>query len=99
GPWQRTKLVVFPSLRPVLLVVGLLEVVWGLRVFTQIYVRQQAGGATRQTNPLGTYVYRAGIGHGAFGVAATVAMFMLALTVLLTAPYVITMMRDDEARA
>jgi len=99
GPWQRTKLVVFPSIRPVLLVVGLLEVVWGLRVFTQIYVLQQAGGVTRETNLLGTYVYRAGIGQGEFGVAATVAMFMLALTVLLTAPYVITMMRDDEARA
>lgn len=99
GPWQRTRLVVFPSIRPVLLVVGLLEVVWGLRVFTQIYVLQQAGGVTRETNLLGTYVYRAGIGQGEFGVAATVAMFMLALTVLLTAPYVITMMRDDEARA
>lgn len=99
GPWQRTRLVVFPTIRPVLLVVGLLEIVWGLRVFTQIYVLQQAGGVTRETNLLGTYVYRSGIGQGEFGVAATVAMFMLALTVLLTAPYVITMMRDDQARA
>jgi len=97
--WQRTKLVVFPSIRPVLLVVALLEVVWGLRVFTQIYVLQQAGGVTRETNLLGTYVYRAGIGEGEFGVAATVAMFMLALTVVLTAPYVVTMMRDDRELA
>jgi N,N'-diacetylchitobiose transport system permease protein len=96
GPWQRTRLVVLPSIRPVLLVVGLLEIVWGLRVFTQIYVLQQAGGVTRETNLLGTYVYRSGIGEGEFGVAATVAMFMLALTVLLTAPYVIRMLRDDR---
>jgi N,N'-diacetylchitobiose transport system permease protein len=99
GPWQRTRLVVLPSIRPVLLVVGLLEVVWGLRVFTQIYVLQQAGGVTRETNLLGTYVYRSGIGEGEFGVAATVAMFMLALTVLLTAPYVIRMLRDDRESA
>jgi len=99
GPWQRTRLVVLPSIQPVLLVVGLLEVVWGLRVFTQIYVLQQAGGVTRDTNLLGTYVYRAGIGQGEFGVAATVAMFMLALTVLLTAPYVIRMLRDDKEMA
>jgi N,N'-diacetylchitobiose transport system permease protein len=99
GPWQRTRLVVLPAIQPVLLVVGLLEVVWGLRVFTQIYVLQQAGGVTRDTNLLGTYVYRSGIGEGEFGVAATVAMFMLALTVLLTAPYVIRMLRDDKEMA
>jgi N,N'-diacetylchitobiose transport system permease protein len=99
GPWQRTRLVVLPSVQPVLLVVGLLEVVWGLRVFTQIYVLQQAGGVTRDTNLLGTYVYRSGIGEGEFGVAATVAMFMLVLTVLLTAPYVIKMLRDDRETA
>src|ERR1044072_9204373 len=58
GPWQRPRLIVFPSFKPVLLVVGLLEVVWGLRVFTQIYVLQQAGGVTSKTNLLGTYVYR-----------------------------------------
>lgn len=97
GPWQRVRLVILPSIRPVLLVVGLLQVIWGLRVFTQIYVLQQAGGLTRDTNLLGTYIYRSGIGEGNFGVAATVAMFMLVLTVLLTAPYVVRMLREDPA--
>ena len=95
GPWQRVRLVILPSIRPVLLVVGLLQVIWGLRVFTQIYVLQQAGGLTRETNLLGTYIYRSGIGEGNFGVAATVAMFMLVLTVLLTAPYVFRMLREE----
>jgi N,N'-diacetylchitobiose transport system permease protein len=97
GPWQRARLVILPTIRPVLLVVGLLQVIWGLRVFTQIYVLQQAGGLTRETNLLGTYIYRSGIGEGNFGVAATVAMFMLVLTMLLTAPYVIRMLREDPA--
>ncbi len=96
GPAQRLRAVVLPSIRPVLLVVGLLQVIWDLRVFTQIYVLQQAGGSTRDTNLLGTYIYRLGIGGGDFGMAAAVAIFMLVLTVLLTAPYVWAMLRQEE---
>ena len=85
-----------PSIRPVLLIIGLLQIIWDLRVFTQIYVLQKAGGVTRDTNLLGTYIYRLGIGGGDFGTAAAVAMFMLALTVLLTAPYVRIMLKNEE---
>ena len=94
--WQRLRHVVLPSIRPVLLIIGLLQVIWDLRVFTQIYVLQKAGGVTRDTNLLGTYIYRLGIGGGDFGTAAAVAMFMLALTVLLTAPYVRVMLKAEE---
>jgi N,N'-diacetylchitobiose transport system permease protein len=65
-------------------------------VFTQIYMLQKAGGVTRDTNLLGTYIYRLGIGGGDFGTAAAVAMFMLALTVVLTAPYVYTMLKAED---
>jgi len=96
GPFQRLRYVVLPSIRGVLLVVGLLQVIWDLRVFTQIYVLQEAGGSTRDTNLLGTYIYRLGIGGGKFGMAAAVAIFMLALTVILTAPYVRAMLKQEE---
>jgi N,N'-diacetylchitobiose transport system permease protein len=92
----RLRHVVLPSVKPVLLVVGLLQVIWDLRVFTQIYVLQKGGGVTRDTNLLGTYIYRLGIGGGDFGTAAAVAMFMLALTVVLTAPYVRMMLKAEE---
>ncbi len=93
---QRLRYVVLPAVKPVLLIIGLLQVIWDLRVFTQIYVLQQAGGVTRDTNLLGTYIYRLGIGGGDFGTAAAVAMFMLALTVVLTAPYVRLMVKAEE---
>ena len=96
GPIQRLRNVVLPSIRGVLLVVGLLQVIWDLRVFTQIYVLQQAGGSTHDTNLLGTYIYRLGIGGGKFGMAAAVAIFMLVLTVLLTGPYVRAMLKQEE---
>ncbi|MCW2766806.1 MAG: sugar transporter permease [Nocardioides sp.] len=96
GPWQRLRAVILPTVRPVLLVVALLQVIWDLRVFTQIYVLQKAGGVTRDTNLLGTYIYRLGIGGGNFGTAAAVAIFMLVLTVVLTAPYVRMMLKQEE---
>ena len=95
GPWQRFRHVVVPAIRPVLLVVGLLQVIWDLRVFTQIYVLQEAGGVSRETNLIGTYVYRLGIAEGDFGTASAVAIFMLALTVLLTFGYVRRMLRTE----
>jgi len=94
--WQRFRLIMLPTVRPILLVVALLQVIWDLRVFTQIYVLQRAGGVTRDTNLLGTYIYRLGIGEGNFGTAAAVAIFMLALTVVLTAPYVRQMLRQED---
>ncbi|PUA79912.1 sugar ABC transporter permease [Nocardioides currus] len=97
GPVQRLRHVILPLTRPILLIVGLLQVIWDLRVFTQIYVLQNAGGVTRETNLLGTYIYRSGIGEGNFGVASAVAVFMLALTVVLTWPYVAKMVKDVDA--
>ena len=94
--WQRLRHIVLPSIRPVLLVVILLQVIWDLRVFTQIYILQKAGGNTHDTNLLGTYIYRLGIGSGKFGLAAAVAMFMLVLTVVLTSPYVRAMLKQEE---
>ena len=95
GPWDRFKVAVWPSIKPVVLVIMLLQVIWDLRVFTQIYVLQKAGGQTRDTNLLGTYVYRLGIGGADFGMAAAVAMFMLALTIVMTAPYVRMMLKQE----
>ena len=54
------------------------------------------GGSARETNLLGTYIYRLGIGGGDFGTSAAVAVFMLALTVVLTAPYVRSMFRQER---
>lgn len=93
---QRLRHIVLPTIRPVLVVVLLLQVIWDLRVFTQIYTLQGAGGVTRDTNLLGTYIYRLGIGSGEFGLAAAVAMFMLLLTVVLTGPYVRMMFKQEE---
>ncbi len=97
GPGQRLRHVVWPVVRPVLTVVGLLQVVWDLRVFSHIYVLQNAGGVSSETNLLGTYVYRVGIAEGRFGTSAAAAMLLLVLTAVLTAVLVRSMLRQDAA--
>ena len=96
---QRFRYVVLPTIRPVLYVVLLLQIIWDLRVFTQIYNLQRAGGVTEQTNLLGTFIYRQGVGGGHFGLAAAAAMFMLALAIVMTAPYVRLMLKQEKEAA
>ncbi|MDH2413169.1 sugar ABC transporter permease [Nocardioides sp. CER19] len=93
---QRFRHVVLPTIRPVLYVVLLLQIIWDLRVFTQIFNLQKAGGVTEQTNLLGTFIYRQGVGGGHFGLASAAAMFMLALAVVMTAPYVRLMLKQEK---
>ena len=56
---------IFPAIRPILLIITSLSILWDLRVFTQIYVLQRAGGISRETNLLGVYAYRISIGENA----------------------------------
>lgn len=95
GGWKRFRLITVPMIRPVLLIVGLLQIIWNLKVFTQIFVLQDAGGITRDTNLIGTYIYRLGIGEGQFGLAAAASWFILFVTVGLSLYYVRILLRDE----
>lgn len=92
---QRFWQITVPLIRPVLLIVWLLQIIWDLKVFTQIFVLQDAGGITRDTNLIGTYVYRLGIGEGQFGLAAAASWFILLITMALSAYYVRMLMREE----
>jgi N,N'-diacetylchitobiose transport system permease protein len=94
--WQRFWTITVPMIRPVLLIVGLLQIIWDLRVFTQIFVLQDAGGVARDTNLIGTYIYRLGIGEGQFGLAAAASWFILVLTVVVSIFYVRVLLREEE---
>ncbi|WP_129336451.1 carbohydrate ABC transporter permease [Cellulomonas endophytica] len=93
GPAQRFWRVTVPMVRPVLLVVALLQVIWDLRVFTQVHVLQRGGAPTRDTHLLGTYIYSLA---KEFSVAGAMATIMLVLTLALTAFYLRSVLRDEE---
>jgi len=94
--WQRFRLITVPLIKPVLLIVGLLQIIWDLKVFTQIFVLQDAGGVTRDTHLIGTYVYQLGIKEGNFGLAAAASGIILLLTVGVGFYYVRLLVRQED---
>jgi N,N'-diacetylchitobiose transport system permease protein len=95
-PTQRFRDIVVPSLKPILLILTSLSVLWDFRVFTQVYVLQRAGGINRDTNLLGVYAYRISIGSSHFDRGAAVAIVMVLITVLMTLFYLRSMVRQEE---
>ena len=96
GFFSLFRYIYFPALKPILLVLTSLSVIWDLRVFTQIYVLQRAGGITRDTNLLGVYAYRISIGENRFDIGAAVAVVMVVITMILTVACVRSMLRQEE---
>jgi N,N'-diacetylchitobiose transport system permease protein len=93
---QRFRFVVFPALKPILLILTSLSVLWDFRVFTQIYVLQRAGGINRETNLLGVYAYKISIGENRYDVGGAIAVVMVGITVLLTLTYLRAMLRQER---
>ena len=88
GLGRQLTSVVLPLVRPVIVLLGILQIIWDLRVFTQIHVLQRAGGDSTRTHLLGTYVYNTGIAGGDYGMASALAMVMLLILLLITWRYV-----------
>lgn len=95
GAWQRFRDLIWPALKPIFVVLVALSTLWDLRVFTQVFVLQQAGGIVRDTNTLGVYAYRQG-GSGNYGLGAAVAVVMVGITLLLTLVHLRQMFRQEE---
>jgi N,N'-diacetylchitobiose transport system permease protein len=94
---QRFWNIIVPIIRPVLAIVLLLQLIWDLRVFTQIKLLQDAGSIASETNLLGTYIYQLGTGSSDFGTASAVSIFVLAVTIAISAFYVRSMLKEDES--
>lgn len=95
---QTTRYVLIPSVAPVIGLMAVLQMIWDLRVFTQIYVLQQSGGVAKDTNLLGTYVFQLGISQGNYGVASALAMVILVLTLLLSVGYLRMLFNQGDVR-
>ncbi len=93
-PWKRFWFVVFPYLRSVLTVVLVLQIIWNLRIFTQVYALQSRGGLASETNVLGTYLFRQGVGE--FGATAAIGVVMVILLLALSWGYVRTTLKEEE---
>jgi N,N'-diacetylchitobiose transport system permease protein len=95
GTVDRFRFVIYPALKPIILILTSLSVLWDFRVFIQIYVLQKAGGVSADTNLLGVYAYRISIGENRFDIGAAVAIVMVVITLTLTLVYLRSMLRTD----
>lgn len=83
--------------RPVLSIVLLLQLIWDLRVFAQIRILQDAGAPVAETNLLGNFIYELGMGRHDFGAASAVSLFVLALTIFISWPYIRVLLKEDQS--
>ena len=94
--FQQLRHILLPMVRPVLSIVLLLQLIWDLRVFAQIRILQDAGAPVAETNLLGNFIYELGMGRHDFGSASAVSLFVLALTILISWPYVRVLLKEDQ---
>lgn len=92
--FQRFRLIVMPYLRNILIVMLVLQVIWNLRIFTQVYALQSRGGLASETNVLGTYMFRQGPGE--FGFTSALGVVMVLLLLALSWGYVRSTLKGDE---
>ena len=97
SPWQRFWLIIAPMIRPVIAIVLLLQLIWDLRVFTQITLLKDAGSKSGDYDLLGTYIYKLGTSSQDFGMASAVSIFVLAITIALSWFYIRSLLKEDES--
>ncbi|MBZ9938557.1 sugar ABC transporter permease [Mesorhizobium sp. BR1-1-16] len=88
GAWSRFMNVTVPTIRPVILIVVVLNTINGIKVFDQIWV-MTAGGPNYASATLGTYLYSIAFGamgasNSRLGYAAAIAIVILVLSIVVS---------------
>ena len=96
-PFQRFRYITFPFIRPVLLVLLLLQIIWDMRVFPQIKALQTIGGIASETRTIGVYIYEVSIAGGDLGTGGAIAVILVVVMLALSAYYIRSTLRQDEA--
>ncbi|WP_226081201.1 carbohydrate ABC transporter permease [Mycetocola spongiae] len=94
GGYKRFFLIVMPYIRSILLVTVVLQMIWDLRVFTQVYTLQSLGGISDQTDVFGTYIFHLGTSN--LGAAGAVSFIMVVMMLVISIYYVRKTVKDEE---
>lgn len=95
GEWRAYWAIVLPALRPTLLLVTLLSVIWDFNVFNQIWLVSQ-GGPDNATTTLGIWTYKTAFVGFQIGEGAAISVVTTLLLMGLTAIYVRNLVRSGE---
>jgi N,N'-diacetylchitobiose transport system permease protein len=94
--WQRLRLIVFPYVRSILIVLLILQIIWDLRVFAQIYALQTIGGVRADTNTIGVYIYSVSMATGDLGSGGAIAVILVLILLAISAYYIRTMLKTED---
>ena len=90
--------VTFPILRPVLLILTSLSIIWDFGVFTQPYLLIGQSQIHPSNYLMGIYLFEEGYFKSDFGRGAAISILMLVIVAVLSVFYVRKMVRMDEAQ-
>jgi N,N'-diacetylchitobiose transport system permease protein len=96
--WRVFKDVTMPVIRPALLILTSLSILWDFGVFTQAFLLIGAGHIVPDNYLMGVYLYEQGYVKTDFGRGAAISLLMLAIVAVLSIFYVRRMLRlgDEE---
>lgn len=94
--FARFRFIVFPYLKSIFLVVTILQVIWDMRVFTQIYALQGIGGIREQTSTIGVYIYQVSVGSGDFAAGGAIAVILVVIMMAISAYYVRASIKEEQ---
>ena len=97
-PLQVFRDVTFPILKPILLILTSLSIIWDFGVFTQPYLLIGASHVDATNYLMGVYVYIEGYGHSDFGRGAAISLLMLLMVATLSVVYVRRMVQTEDVR-
>lgn len=95
GGWQTFTSITWPHLKPVLMIVTFLSILWDFKVFSQVWAMRE-GGPDGGSTTLPVMQYLEGIAGKHFGVAAAVSVLMVLVLVVVCAQYLRLLLRSQE---
>ncbi len=93
--WQVFRHVTLPLLRPIIMLMTLLRIIYSLRLFDQV-ATLTGGGPGRSTETLNFFIYRTGFRFLDIGYASALAYILMAILFVVTFLYVKALMRDPQ---
>ena len=95
GPLRVFRDVTFPVLKPILLILTSLSIIWDFGVFTQPYLLIGASQLDPTNYLMGVYVFLEGYSRSDFGRGAAISLLMLVMVLALSVFYVARMVRAE----
>ena len=97
GAWMKFRDITLPILRPILLILTSLSIIWDFGVFTQPYLLIGQSKITPGNFLMSIYLFEEGYFKSDFGRGAAISILMLLMVAVLSVAYVRKMVRIGEA--